>query len=68
MNKTALQQLMDKWKVEGEKIELMTFRGAIRDAEEFLETEKQQIIDAHNSAGGGDDCFNGKDYFEKNFF
>ncbi len=63
--KTALQQLIDKWK--GEKFDLMAYSKAIKEAESFLEIEKQQIIDAHNSSTGNYDFISGQEYYDKNF-
>lgn len=68
---TALQELIDKWKVIGDKIELTTFRGVIREAESFLEKEKQQIIDAYENGVTEEQrrCAyeNGQEYYKETY-
>jgi len=70
--KTALTELIEKWEIEtGSFIpNAPIYKAFIEEAKEFLDKEKQQIIDAYNVEiyeGVNDDNLDAEQYYNETF-
>jgi hypothetical protein len=66
MEKTAMCQAIKK--LEEEPLEMVSQKAIaewLKDC--YVDIERQQIIDAWNSAGGGDDHHIGEDYYTQKY-